>query len=234
MQLNDIKITLSKRKTIALHVHEDGNVELRAPVGVDRLILEEMVAQKSDWIKQKKDSLNRRFNHLNRKQINWLNGDEIPFGNKILVIEYCYNKKSKIFLEDNRLIIFAPEQVPEKIKVMVFNWLKKTAQLRFPERVAFWKQKMYSNNQQLIKVQPRKMCSRWGSCSKDKSIRLNTLLLMLPENLMDYVIVHELCHWKVFNHSAKFYQLLESILPHWKSLEKQLRDHQYLLLEVRK
>lgn len=64
----------------------------------------------------------------------------------------------------------------------------------------------------------------WGSCTADGNLNFNCLLVLLPERLIRYVVVHELCHRKEMNHSQKFWQEVEKILPDYKELRKQLKD----------
>lgn len=64
----------------------------------------------------------------------------------------------------------------------------------------------------------------WGSCTADGNLNFNCLLVLLPERLIRYVVVHELCHRKEMNHSQKFWMEVEKILPDYKELRKQLKD----------
>lgn len=64
----------------------------------------------------------------------------------------------------------------------------------------------------------------WGSCTADGNLNFNCLLVLLPERLIRYVVVHELCHRKEMNHSQKFWQEVEKILPDYRELRKQLKD----------
>jgi len=233
MNLDDITVTLSKRKTIALHIHEDGNVELRAPYGVRRRVLADMVSEKSNWIKRKKAQCFERLSHLKDNKLQWQADDEIPFYQHPVILNYHFGRRKTLIIEDNKLLITAADDSPETLRKYYFEWLRKQAKPMFIEKAEYWSQQLYQNCNGPIKIQPRLMSSRWGSCSNNKSLRLNLILLMLPEELIDYVIVHELCHWQVFNHSRRFYQLLETVLPNWKTLEQQLRKHQYLLLEAK-
>ncbi len=70
---------------------------------------------------------------------------------------------------------------------------------------------------------------RWGSCSKQGNINLNWRLLLLPEKLADYVIIHELAHLKELNHSARFYAVLDTMLPEWKERYCELKNIKHKL-----
>ena len=75
----------------------------------------------------------------------------------------------------------------------------------------------------LKSIRFRKMKRRWGSCSKDGVITYNTLLMQLPESMIDYTVVHELAHRVHFNHSANFHALVARHMPDEKSIRRQMR-----------
>ena len=82
---------------------------------------------------------------------------------------------------------------------------------------------------QYKKIGVRKQKTRWGSCSVDNCISLNVRLALLPDELMDYVIIHELVHTRVKNHGATFWQELERLLNDARALDRRLKDYSYLL-----
>jgi len=66
------------------------------------------------------------------------------------------------------------------------------------------------------KIRIKKLKTRWGSCSSKKNLNFNYKILFLPEDIRDYIIVHELCHLRQMNHSKKFWQEVENIIPDYK------------------
>ena len=100
--------------------------------------------------------------------------------------------------------------------------LKAKARKVFSARAAYYAQVLgVSYNRIAIRCQK----TRWGSCSSKKNLNFNCLLLYAPEEVLDYVVIHELAHLRYMNHSKDFYALVASICPDYKACQKWLREH---------
>ncbi len=74
------------------------------------------------------------------------------------------------------------------------------------------------------KINIKNQKTRWGSCSRKGNLNFNYKIVLLPKQLADYIIVHELCHLKEFNHSRKFWNLVANIMPNYLEIRSELRN----------
>ncbi len=98
---------------------------------------------------------------------------------------------------------------------------KDEAYLLAKEKVAYFNQ-FYGYKFNKINIKNQK--TRWGSCSKKSNLNFNFKMLFLPERLRDYIIVHEFCHLKEFNHSRNFWSLVAKTFPQWPEIKKELKN----------
>ena len=99
--------------------------------------------------------------------------------------------------------------------------LAQQAKMVIPERVAYFAPMVGVT---YGKITIRNQHTRWGSCSGQGNLNFNCLLMLAPEDVIDYVVVHELCHRKEMNHSARFWAEVERILPDYKESRRWLRE----------
>ena len=99
---------------------------------------------------------------------------------------------------------------------------RSAARTRFEERVAYY-HGITGGNYTSITVRDQK--SRWGSCSSRGTLSFNYRLIFAPPTILDYVVVHELCHLTHMNHSADFWNMVASVMPEYKVYRRWLRDH---------
>ena len=96
-----------------------------------------------------------------------------------------------------------------------------------PERVAYFAS-LAGVDYGMITI--RNQRTRWGSCSAKGNLNFNCLLMLAPPEVLDYVVVHELCHRKEMNHSPKFWEEVERIMPDYKERERWLKENGKLLM----
>ncbi len=111
--------------------------------------------------------------------------------------------------------------LPQRTKLDYLKHKKEALEL-IREKVKRCNQ-LYDFSFQRISVKNQK--TRWGSCSKKKNLNFNYRILFLPEKIADYIIVHELCHLKEFNHSRNFWNLVAQTVPNHKSIRKELKNN---------
>lgn len=100
--------------------------------------------------------------------------------------------------------------------------LEAAAREYFPARVAFYAEKIGVS---YGRISIRKQRTRWGSCSSKGNLNFNCLLMLTPPEILDSVIVHELCHRKEMNHSPAFYALVLQVFPQYESCRKWLKEN---------
>ena len=143
-----------------------------------------------------------------------------------IVIGWQENSKVRVFgakLDDGLLRINMPvgvdieSDVTQKaLKRIVLKFLRTEAERVLPERLEYWS-KQCGLDYRSVKIDTAK--SRWGCCSSQKDIKLSYYLMLLPERLVDYVLVHELCHTQEMNHGPRFKALLHSFFNDYVSIE---------------
>ena len=107
--------------------------------------------------------------------------------------------------------------------------LKKQARRIIPERAAYYAP-LIGVTYGRISIRCQK--TRWGSCSSKGDLSFNCLLMLTPPGVIDSIVVHELCHRKVMNHSARFYAEVLKVLPEYRQYQKWLREHGGMILAM--
>lgn len=149
-------------------------------------------------------------------------------GNKYKISVLYNQDKKDIVILNNQIIIKVTDDTNYSIDIitnMLNNWYKKEALKVFQSRFQYWLNKIKDWNVLDPSLTIRSMKSRFGSYAKHKhKVTLSLWLIKAPLALLDYVIAHELCHIKHFNHGRNFYNELTSIYPNWKERKHELNS----------
>ena len=122
----------------------------------------------------------------------------------------------------------AQKENVQKLSALERQHLQNKACVVIPRRVAYYAEKLGVS---YGKITLRQQKTRWGSCSSEKNLNFNWLLILAPSEVLDYVVVHELCHRREMNHSQAFWKEVEKILPDYRERQKWLKDNGWRLME---
>lgn len=222
----EYEIIKKRKKTITLRITKKGEVVVTAPFYVDDGYIEDFVKSKAKWIVEKLKHVN---DLLNIRDDNIKTGKELDFIGQKLILKISEDNvdKIKIFKQDKLLYIIVPknfniEKDQEVLRQKVNNWLKEQAKVVLKQRVEVYSQRynLFPN-----KVVVKEQKTIWGSCSSKGNINLNWKLIMVPLDVIDYVVVHELCHLKHHNHSSRFWSLVKEIMPDFEEKRRWLKEN---------
>lgn len=221
------EFTRSRRRSMGFLISPNGLV-VRAPAWVSLRQVETVLQEKSDWIMRKLTELHERHERLEAQAIQWRAGALIAFQGSPLEVTLGADPalgsaapRPEDAAAPVSLALALPKDAsPEQIRDATKIWLQRQAGVLFAQRLDHFAP--------LLQVRWRKLtlsdaATRWGSAGIHGNIRLNWRLIHCALSLIDYVVVHELCHLRVMNHSPAFWEAVASVLPDYAALRRQLR-----------
>lgn len=208
-----LKIIKSRRKTISLSIDKNAELVARVPYNYNPTQLNNFINEKSKWI----------ATHI--KQVQENNQKYAPFkpenGAKLTLLgqtfEIIIKNTTRAKIIENNIIL--PNKNTKEYLIIL---LKKYAKQQLENRVKqFAKEFGFSYN----KVHIGSAKTVWGSCSANNNLNFTYKLLLTPNIVVDYVIIHELSHTIVRNHSKEFYQIVADCMPEYKLAEQWLKQN---------
>lgn len=200
-------------KHARLRVHEDGSVHLFVPQNFSEQDICKILEMKADWIASKQDFFQQKRKILLRRNELLLFGNRYTyFYSSIYINKVVVNEESKTIQAKRDLLNI---EIQEK-------WLKSVASKYIRSRVEeLSKNLMLPYNKLFIRSQK----SKWGNCSANKNISINWRIIKAPFFVIDYIIIHELCHTLIMKHTVKFETLLNSHYPDYKQAQDWLEKY---------
>lgn len=225
-------IKSQRRKTVGLQVKK-GQVIVRAPSYLSDEQIDELIKTKSAWLQLKvleqanaplAKTCFTQGSHI------WVNGESKPLNivfHSVAQVLNLTNEIRVVIATRHHLLRFDENKLALRVKKQLEAWFLLKANAYISQRLI--------DLSQLTKLTAksftiRQYQARWGSCNNKGELRFNYLLMMAPSWVIDYVIVHELCHLKHLNHSKDFWQLVASNYPRYKEAKTWLKYHQSHLL----
>jgi predicted metal-dependent hydrolase len=192
-------------------------LEIVVPERMSEREIDRVIASHRDWIAEKAawaQSLSQRRQALglDRPGVVWLAGEPVS-------IERREGGRSVAGLSGDRLLVGGPSEGAE---AAIGRWYRREARRRLSVAT--------SREAEALGVRPARISirdprTRWGSCSSGGGISYSWRLVLCPSAVLDYVVVHELCHLRVHNHSSAFWGLLSGARPDWRKHAAWLREH---------
>ncbi|WP_053832996.1 M48 family metallopeptidase [Paraclostridium bifermentans] len=216
-------IIYRKRKTMSLEIKRDGIINVIAPNGLDKTFIVYKVKNKSDWIIKKLDEIEVLNN--NRYTRSYESGDIFLYLGNEYILEVLVDKTTigtSVSLENNKLIVRSNSNNKDVIQRALKNWYTDETLGITKERINYYKL-FFEDTVTSIKIKDQK--SRWASCTYKNEILFNLRCSMMPIQIIDYIVVHEMCHMEHRNHSKDFYLAVERILPDYKERVKWLKNN---------
>jgi predicted metal-dependent hydrolase len=217
-----------RKKSVAISISNASQVVVLAPRILSKEKIREIVHKKSRWILKKQAF----FRELRKRhpEKEYVSGEQVLFlGRKyrLKIVDTEDGSACEPVLMGRRLAIAVNENLNHQdrkqiIKEALTKWYYSRA-----TELVLQRAKRYS---QLLNLAPKKIIvrnqqKRWGSCSRSGVLRFNWRISMAPVSIVDYVVVHEICHLKEKNHSSEFWRQVALVLPDFKKRRQWLREN---------
>lgn len=214
----------ARRRTIGFSVGPDG-LAVRAPHWATLGAVDAALREKSAWILRKLEESRERQARTEQGRIVWADGASLPYlgGTLTLVLDPAHRFVGRgAARAGEQLAIALPHTAaPPQIRDTVQAWLLRDARRHFTERLDHFAPLL---GVRWTSLRLSSANTRWGSAKADGSIRLNWRLLHYRPAVIDYVVVHELAHLRVMDHSPRFWDTVATVMPDYAALRGQLRD----------
>jgi len=212
----------TKRKTIALIVRPDGSLLVRAPLRASNKSIQEFVSRNIQWI----DKTRARIKAVaSPSPKSYDPGEEFEFLGIAYPLEIVANQKKSLLLEAEKFKLSSSDR--DRAGIIFEHWYREQARQILNERVDFY---AYQNGFQYRKIEITSARTRWGSCSATSALNFSWRLIQAPMEAVDYVVVHELVHTVIHDHSRKFWTRLEQVMPDYRARRKWLKQNGHRLL----
>jgi hypothetical protein len=200
-------------KHARLRVHEDGSVRLYVPQDFTEHEISKILEMKASWIESKQQYFRQKGKILLRRN------ELLLLGNRYAYFYSSQYKNKVVVYEDSKTIQARRNLLDMNTQE---KWLKSIAKKYIYLRVSELSENlMLPFNRLFLRSQKRK----WGNCSADKNISINWRIIKAPVFVIDYVIIHELCHTLIMKHTLKFETLLNSYYPNYKQAQAWLEKY---------
>ncbi len=212
-----------RRRTFGISVYPDLSVLVRAPFGTSREAVRQFVFSRAGWIVRAQRKLDR---YIPLQPLLYRSGETHHYIGRQYQLEVREGRSDYVTCLSGRVVVtMRLEPTAERTKKLLDAWYRSRAVIVFHERLAVCQRSAAQEGIPMPALRIREMRTRWGSFSSKGGITLNLLLIMMPVECLDYVIFHELCHYKVGRHGPRFWGLLKRLMPDCEERKKELNAY---------
>ncbi|GGY32780.1 metal-dependent hydrolase [Bacterioplanes sanyensis] len=212
-----VHIQASRRKSMRLSLTDKGAVDLRIPLRAPRSEVLAFVKRHEQWLLQQRQRLAQQQQRW--QQAIMVLGRELPVST---------SPDNEFLVAEQRIWVPAQWQASD-IATAMDAWFRQQAKSRYQGLIEHWWPAFAQFGDKPV-LRVKKMRTRWGSLSKRGYINLNLALMQCAPDLIELVVVHELCHLRYFDHGRGFQQLMTQHLPDWQQRERRLQQQGSMLL----
>lgn len=210
---------LASRQTLAIEVHPDSRVLVRAPVDCPEALIAERVRRRAGWISRQIAEFESYRPRTPARQ--FINGESHLYLGRQYRLKVVSGDAAGVKLARGQLLVTMPGQAErERVKAHLQRWYLDRARAVFTELLDASLDNFKDVERPRLIV--RAMQSRWGSLSRAGTMTLNVNLVRAPRPCIAYVVTHELCHGRHRNHDARFFRLLGQVMPDWEARKRRL------------
>jgi predicted metal-dependent hydrolase len=216
-----------RRRSIVFSIDGNGLV-VHSPWKTADSRIERSLSESADWIIRKLDEWSGYQSRVQR----WANGEPIAYLGRNLTLEIVADAilVPALLADEWRLRITVADTGSEtRIREAAIAWYRRHAAHNFSERIAHYCSLMQLRVPRLFLSNAR---TQWGSCNAKAQLRLNWRLIQAPQDVVDYVVVHELAHLTEMNHSRRFWKIVERNYPDHLHARKHLNERGHWYLDI--
>lgn len=214
----DVIVKRSRRKSVAIHV-ENQTVEIRAPHTTASWFIYDFLDEKKSWILKKLKEQKQKSSEI----LCIKHGQALSFLGTEITLNMVTAKTNRASLKNAILTLsVSDDEQATKVKLMD-RWLLRQAQKELPDLIMLLAKELQLKHK-ISQIKFRKTKTKWGHCTHAGVIQLNPLIMLAPEFVLHYLIVHELCHLVHQNHSKDYWNMVSSVLPSYKEAELWLKQ----------
>lgn len=216
-KLIEYEVIKSKIKNLYIHI-KDGKVIVKAPVRVKDIDIEKVVEKKKKWIYEKLE--NMHVDIYKPESDVFLLGKAYP-----LKIKFIKQNESNIYIENGNMVVEISKK-HKKEYTKIIEELLDGVYMKVAEKEVDMAMQIVTR---IVGIKPnkyrvKKLKTAWGTCTSNKNITINSSLMKYDRTVIQYVVLHEICHLKYMNHSKEFWNMVEKYMKNYKEIRRRLKE----------